>query len=205
MPFLAQTTSLTRYRLSDEPPKSLWGEVLERLRKNAFQDIDATAEERSFGWVCFDDWLDPAFDAAPPEKGAYLAFSLRLDTRRVAPAVFKKYYQLALRQALAAVDDESKRFLSKDRKRELREQVALKLRARSLPVPAVFEVVWNTRDGLIWLASTNSKVRALFEDCFQQTFGLSLEPQAPFFLAGRLLGEDAVSRLEALEPSDFAG
>ena len=36
--------------------------------------------------------------SAPPEKGAYLAFALRLDTRRIPPAVLKKYVTIALRE-----------------------------------------------------------------------------------------------------------
>jgi DNA recombination-dependent growth factor C len=204
VPFLAASGGFTRYRLTDPVPDGLWAEIPKRLKDNAFRDIDATADERSFGWVSLDDWLDPEFAAAPPEKGQYLAFTLRLDTRRVSPAVFKKHLQIAVNEYLSGIDDPAKRFVSKGRKQELKEQVALRLRARSLPVPAVFDVVWNTASGVILLATTNAKIRSLFEDHFLATFELNLEPQTPFFLASRLLGEEAVSRLENLEPTNFA-
>ncbi len=186
MPFLAASGGFTRYRLTDPVPDALWAEIPDRLKKNAFQDIDRTADERSFGWVSFDDWLDPGFTAAPPEKGQFLAFTLRLDTRRVSPAVFKKHLQLAVNEYLSGIDDPAKRFVSKGRKAELKEQVALRLRARSLPIPAVFDVVWNTANGTLLLASTNAKVKSLFEDHFLATFELNLEPQKPFFLASRM-------------------
>lgn len=204
MTLLAASVSLTRYRILDEVTPQLLREAPERLKKQAFRDIDHTADERSFGWVCADDWLDPDWRTAPPEKGHYLVFALRLDTRRVQPAVFKKHVILAEREYLASVKDEEKRFLSKDRKREIREQVALRLRARALPVPAVFAAFWDTRTHTVALASTNAKVRALFEDLFTLTFETTLEPLTPFFLASRLLGEAAVGRLEAIEPSDFS-
>lgn len=204
MSLISASVSLTRYRILDDVTQQLMLEAPERLKKQAFRDIDHTADERSFGWVSAEDWLDPDWRAAPPEKGQFLVFSLRLDTRRIQPAVFKKHVILAERDYLASIKDEEKRFLSKDRKREIREQVALKLRARSLPVPAVFEAYWDTRSHIVCLASTNSKVRALFEDLFTLTFELTLEPLTPFFLAGRILGEEAVSRLEALESTDFS-
>ncbi|MFW5487716.1 MAG: hypothetical protein ACNI3A_04735 [Desulfovibrio sp.] len=203
MGFLSSSVSYTRYRVVGDIPEGLWREVPERLLKNAFQDIDHNAEERSFGWVCFDDYLDTEWKSAPPEKGEFLTWSLRLDTRRIQPAVFKKYFELALREYKESIKDDEKKFVSKSRKTEIREQVALRLRAKSLPVPAVFEAAWNMQTGIIYFGSTNAKARALFEDCFTLTFELELEPQTPFFLASRILGEEAVSRLENIDPTVF--
>lgn len=205
MPFFSSSVSLTRYRIMDEVSDQLLREAPERLVKHAFQDIDHTADERSFGWVCADDYLDCRWQASPPEKGHFFVFSLRLDTRRVQPSVFKKHVLLAERDFLASITDPEKRFMSKDRKREIREQVMLKLRARAMPVPAVFEAAWDLRTHTVYLASTNSKVRSLFEDLFTLTFELALEPLTPFFLAARMLGEEALPRLESLEPTDFPG
>lgn len=203
MSLLSASVSLTRYRIIDEVTDQLLREVPERLKRNAFRDIDHTADERSFGWVSADDWLDSDWRSAPPEKAHYFVFSLRLDTRRIQPAVFKKHVILAERAYLEGIADEDKRFLSKDRKREIKEQVALKLRARTYPVPAVFEVAWDRRTHRICLATTNGKIRSLFEDQFTLTFELGVEPLTPFFLATHMMGEAALMRLEALQPSDF--
>jgi len=203
--FFSSSVSLSRYRIMDEVSDQLLREAPERLVKHAFQDIDHTADERSFGWVCADDYLDSRWHTSPPEKGHFLVFSLRLDTRRVSPAVFKKHVTLAERAFLESITDPDKRFMSKDRKREIREQVMLKLRTRALPVPAVFEAAWDLRTHTVYLATTNSKVRSLFEDQFTLTFELALEPLTPFFLATHMLGEEVLSRLESLEPTDFSG
>ncbi len=203
MSFLSSSVALTRYRIVEDVPSTLYQAVPARLKEWAFRDIDATTDERSFGWTNIDDMLDVGFTQSPPEKAHYLAFSLRLETRRVQPAVFKKHYQIALKAETAKAKEQGKNFLSRDRKRELKEQVELKLRARALPVPAVFNALWNTQNNQVWLDTTNSKARALFEDQFAMTFELHLEPLSPFFLALEMLGEDAAASLENLEPTLF--
>lgn len=53
---MSASVGLTRYRIVEEDiPSSLWHEVEDRLKRNSFRDIDASAEERSFGWVSFDN------------------------------------------------------------------------------------------------------------------------------------------------------
>jgi len=200
---LSSSLGLTRYRVVEAIPDSLWAEAYKRLKDNAFRDIDATTDERSFGWCNIDNMLDMEWAESPPEKGHYLCFALRLDTRRIPPAVFKKHCMIALAQELEQAKAEGKAFISKDRRREIREQVMLRLRARSLPVPAVFDAVWSMRTGRVLFCSTNAKAKALFEDHFNLTFGLNLEPLTPFFLAMDILGEAATQRLETLEPSSF--
>ena len=203
MSILSTSLGLTRYRVVEDIPDSLWREVPKRLADNAFHDIDDSVDERSFGWCNIDNMLDLDWSDSPPEKGHYMCFSLRLDTRRIPPAVFKKHCMIALAKELAQAKTEGKSFISKDRRREIKDQVMLRLRARSLPVPAVFDAVWNTRDGRVILATTNAKARALFEDHFNLSFGLELEALTPFALATDMLGEAAVARLETLEPTSF--
>ena len=203
MSILSTSLGLTRYRVVDDVPDSLLREVPKRLQDNAFRDIDATTDERSWGWCNMDNMLDMDWAESPPEKGHYMCFSLRLDTRRIPPAVFKKHCMMALAKELEQAKAEGKAFIPKDRRREIKDQVMLRLRARSLPVPAVFDAVWNTQSGRILLACTNAKAKTMFEDHFELSFGLTLEPLTPFFLAMDMLGEAAASRLETLEPTSF--
>jgi DNA recombination-dependent growth factor C len=200
---LSASLGLTRYRIIEEVPRDLLQEVPEKLRKFGFVDIDATADERSFGWTNIDDMLDMNWTQSPPEKAEFFAFALRLDTRRIPPAVLKKHTTIALNKELEHNKEQGKNFVSRDRKREIKEQVTLRLRARTLPIPAVFDIVWNPRTNRLILATTNAKVRALFEDHFALTFDLHLEPLTPFFMAMDILGEDAAPRLEHLDPTIF--
>ncbi len=200
---LSASLGLTRYRIIEEIPGELLQQVPEQLAQNSFVDIDNTAEERSFGWTNIDDFLDVNWAVSPPEKAEYFAFSMRLETRRVQPAVLRKHYQIALKAELERNKEQGKTFVSRDRKRELKEQVTLKLRARSLPVPAVFDVVWAPSVNRVYLDTTNAKARSLFEDLFIQTFDMHLEQLAPFYMAMEMLGEESVEKLENLDPTIF--
>jgi len=205
MGLLAASGGFTRYRIVGDVQDQILREAPDRLKRFAFVEIEESAEERSFGWVALEDYLDTEWNCAPPEKGHYLTFALRLDTRRVSPAVLKKHLRLALDHEKALIKDTGKAYISKDRKKEIAERVKLSLMARSLPIPAVFEAVWNTLDHVIWLCTTNSKVQTLFEDLFTMTFELHLEPQTPAYLAERIVGAERSLALEQLEPSYFAG
>jgi DNA recombination-dependent growth factor C len=202
--FLSASASFTRYRIIEEIPDTLWPEIADRLRRNAFKDIDHTADERSFGWVAFDDMLDADWRSAPPQKGEFITMGLRLDTRRIPPAVFKKHLALALADEMERMEQtKGKAYVSRDRKNELKEQTKLRLMARTLPIPAQFDVVWNVTSGVVYLASIQSKLRALFEDMFTMTFDLHLEPMTPYYQALARMGEERASVLDDLEPTVF--
>ena len=98
MSFTKASSSFSRFAITDPIPASLWPQIGDKLRQYSFKDIDNLPEERSWGWVNIDDMLDSEWITSPPEKGGYITFSLRLDTRRVSPAVLKKHTMLALRE-----------------------------------------------------------------------------------------------------------
>jgi DNA recombination-dependent growth factor C len=201
MSFLKSSTGFTRFRISDPVPAELWPEITNLLRRNSFTDIDELPEERSAGWTAYGDILDTAFASAPVEKGPYIVFSLRLDTRRVPPGVIKKHLALAVKKEEEQNRQMGRKFISRDRRKELKEQVLHKLRMRFLPVPAEFEVVWNTAQSVVFFASTREQMTDLFEEFFVRTFNLHLTPLTPFELAASLSGDTTL--LEGLEETEF--
>ena len=194
MSFVKASSSFTRFRIIDDISQELWEAIPEKLHQFSFTDIDNTAEERSFGWTNFDDMLDTSWQISPPEKADYLAFSLRLDTRRIPPAVMRKHVQLA---------KQGKKFIARERKKELAEQVKLRLMGKFLPIPAEFQIVWNTTTGRVYLASTQQKIIELFLDLFTRSFNIRLEQLQPYNLALSLLGNDVSEKLDALEGTQF--
>ena len=180
MGFANSSCSFTRFRVLDSMTDEQWNAVPDKLRQYAFQDIDELPEMQAHGWVCFEDMLDSQWRTAPPQKGAYFVFSLRLDTRRIPAGVVKK------------------------RKKELKEQVLLRLRQRFLPVPAEFNVIWNTARNEVWFASTQNRMIDLFMEFFLQSFDVHLEQLTPYSLAETLLDEETMSRLDRMEPTEFA-
>lgn len=203
MGFLASSCSFTRFKITDSIPGDFWEQLPAKLKQFAFQDIDAIPEERAWGWVSFEDMLDIEWRSAPPEKGMYLAFGFRLDTRRIPPAVLRKHLQVALREEEIRIREQGKKFIGRERKQELRDQVRLRLMQRFLPIPAVFDVVWATDASIVYLASTQTKLIELFMEHFTLTFALHLEPLTPYLLAASFLDDAAIQRLDTLEPAQF--
>ena len=119
MGILSASCSFTRFKITEPVPKELWMEIPAKLRQFAFQDIDDIAEERAWGWTRFEDMLDMQWRSAPPEKGAYLAFALRPDTRRTHPAVLKKYVTIVLRDEDARIKEQGQTSFARDRQNEL--------------------------------------------------------------------------------------
>lgn len=180
MHLLKPSGSFTRYAL----PHPVQGDVSAHIQRHRFRPIDATSDERAFGFVPLEDMLDHDWMQHHPACGAYHVYSLRLDTRRVSPAVLRKERTLAEKEARQEAIKEGRNFLSRDRKKELAEQVKLRLLAKAPPVPAVFDVVQG--EGLVWLNSVNGKVSALFQDIFANAMDCPLIPLDAVGLADRL-------------------
>lgn len=203
MSFLRPSVSFTRFKISEAPPAELWTSIPAKLKQFAFVDIDNIPEERSWGWVNFDDMLDAEWTVSGPEKGHYLVFSLRLDTRRISPAVLRKHIAMTLRDEERKNKEEGKTFVSRTRKKEIKEMIQAKLMARTLPIPAEFNAIWDTRQNIICLASTHGKVIELFCNHFNATFELTLEQLTPYSLATHFLGENIAVKLDVLTPTVF--
>ena len=202
MGFLNSSCSFTRFRVIDPVPDGLWAEIPQLLKKGAILDIDETTDSQADGWVSFDDYLDTTWQAGPPQKGAYMAFSLRLDIRRIPAGVVRKYLDLALKREKAANKKKGKKFISRERRKELKEQVQISLRRRFLPVPNEFNVIWNTANNEIWFASTQEKVIELFAQRFLDTFKLHIEQLTPPALALSMLGDAAEEAVHDADQAD---
>lgn len=203
MGFANSSCSFSRFRIVDAVDDALINAIPDRLRRFAFTDIEDMPEMQAAGWVSYEDMLDTAWEIAPPHKGEYAVFSLRLDTRRIPAGVIKKHVALAIKEEKARLAENNQKFVSRERKKELREQVMLKLRERFLPVPAEFNVLWNLRTGAVWFASIQAKMIDLFMESFLSTFELHLEQLTPYALATEILGEDIAAKLDRLEATQF--
>ena len=204
MGFLNASSSFTRFSIVDPVPEQLWADIPDLLKKGALLDIDELPEMEAKGWTCFDDYLDTQWVTASPHKGEYLAFTLRIDTRRIPAGVIRKHVTLALKKEKLANLAQGKAYISKERKKEIKEQVTLRLRQRFLPVPAEINVVWSIRKNEVWLASVQNKVIELFMQLFLDTFQLHLQQLTPSALAIQLMGEGQVETIDRIEATVFA-
>ena len=203
MGFASRSCSFTRFKIIDPVSEELLAQIILKLQQAAFRDIDDTLEMEAHGWVNFENMLDSEWSSTPPQKGAYIVFSLRQDLRRIPVAVIKKHLSLALIDEKNRISEQGKKFISRERKKEIKEQVLLRLRSRFLPIPGEFNVLWATTKNEVWFASTQSKMIDLFMEHFFNTFDLHLEQMTPYNLANSMLGEDAQVQLDKLEATQF--
>lgn len=204
MGFANASVSFTRLRILDPVTNELLREVPERLRRHAFVDIDDLPEMQAQGWVCFEDFLDTEWAEASPQKGGYFVFSLRVDKRKIPAGVIRKQVALALQQEKEVLRAHNKTFISRERKKEIKEQVLLRLQQRFLPVPGEFNVIWLLEKNEVWFASTQNGMIDLFMEIFLQTFDLRLEQLTPYLLAMNLLDEAMLLHLDRLEATQFS-
>lgn len=207
MSFLKNTVSFTRFRVQGAT-KEIKEQFADKLRQFAFMPIDDTAQEKAFGWTSIDDAEDFAF-ADSPWKGNFLCFAFRVDQRKISPAVLKRALRKALDEEQQKLAQIGRKYISRDRKKEITEQVKLRLLAKTLPVPAVYEVVWDTERDCIYFEGTGSKLIDSFTASFYSTLGkenartIDFEQLSPFFLAETLLPDHENLRLENLEQTVF--
>lgn len=189
---------MTRYRVKEEPPETLTDDYLTgRLTKNAFLDIEHAPEERSLGWVEFFNHLGANFNPATYRFGGLLAFTLRLDSRKVPARTVARYY--AVREA--RVVEQTGRRPNSRTKKQLKETVRSELLQRALLNTELMEAAWLFRENEIWLAAAGEKKRETFEELWSRTFGLALQMLVPVTAGLELLSGDLRKALLDLKSS----
>jgi hypothetical protein len=170
MGLLANTVSISQFRVvGDLPPVDLRDWVAEQLNRHAFRSIEEGIEELAVGWVTADD--HQATDFTIPRScrfDHYLLFTLRKDQRRVPAPLLKAYQRVAEQEFLAA--NPSFFRVPKQKREDIRDAVKLRLLARTLPSPATCDVLWDTRSGMVTLASVSGPMVDLFESEFKKCF-----------------------------------
>ena len=197
MGILNNTVSVCQFQvLGASPATDLATWVGEGLVRDGFRSIEQTSEELSSGWVQLDDYQDSGFaDLHTFQHYHYLAFSLRRDQRKLPTALLKPYLKKAEEDWLA-VNPQFKR-VPKQQREDLRDAVRGSLFAKTLPVPAIYDAVWDTRTNLVTFASLGTKAVDLFVEQFKKSFdGLRLVSLHPFARAGRVIDDQLQPTLD---------
>ena len=188
MGILNNTVSICQFQiLGTLPATELTAWVGENLANDGFRSIEQTSEELSSGWVQLDDYQESSFaDPHTFQRDHYFVFSLRRDQRKL-PSTLVKPYMLKAEQEWLAANPQFKR-VPKQQRDDLRDAVRGSLFAKTLPVPAIYDVIWDTRSNLITFSSLGTKTVDLFVDQFKKSFeGLRLVPLHPFARAGQVI------------------
>jgi hypothetical protein len=171
------TLTFSRYRLIGALPDHFPDFFNERIRKNAFQTVWRTAEEKATGWTGLADPLDTEFQDASYAQGRYLLFSLRVDRKSVAPSLLRLRVTEAERGKLKETGQKK---LYREQRDAIREAVRLELLGRTLPVPSFFEICWSVPENTLIFCSLSDKVFEDLQELFRNSFQLTLCPHMPW-------------------------
>ncbi|MCI5143456.1 MAG: DNA recombination-dependent growth factor C [Candidatus Electrothrix sp. ATG1] len=198
MGLLSGSASFTRFMVEGEVPENFWDFVAQRVAEHSFQDIDDTIDEYSIGWVSVADMFDSEFAFSSYAAGDYVVLSLRIDERKVAPAVLKKY---TAKEESRIRQEKGLRRLSRNVRLEIKERIRAELVRKSPPIPAVYDLCWNLSNNTLLFFSNSRKAIALLEDLFRETFELSLVMQIPWNNALQLTDPATAEKLADLQPA----
>jgi hypothetical protein len=171
------TLTFSRYRLIGALPDHFPDFFNERIRKNTFQTVWRTAEEKATGWTGLEDPLDMEFQYASYAQGRYLLFSLRVDRKSVAPSLLRLRILEAERSKLSETGQKK---LYREQREAIREAVRLELLGRTLPIPSFFEICWSVTENTLIFCSLSDKVFEDLQELFKDSFQLALCPYMPW-------------------------
>jgi hypothetical protein len=191
-------------RLVAAPPKRVQREALAAaVCRRAFRDLELDVGERpeSSGWVGIHDPLVTELGPADLFFQHYLVVGFRWDRRVVPPKLLWIERRRLEEQRRAERGVER---LSAPERKEIRDEVARRLMARALPVPRLFDCIWNLDTGHLYFTGKVRAAREAFAECFRQTFGVAPVPLIPY-LAAEHVGLDAhqVEAVRAVEPASL--
>ena len=198
MGLLTGAASLTRFAVSGDLPSSPWDFIAEQISRHSFRDIDDTLDEYSVGWVSVANMFDSSFAYSSYAAGDYVALTMRIDERKVTPAVLKKFI---MKEEERLKRERQIPRLSRSVRLEIKDRVRAELVRRAPAVPSTFDLAWNLADNTLLFFSTSRKAMALLEDLFKETFGLSLVLQIPWTLGQRMAEGEARQRYEEMRPA----
>ncbi|MFZ5797269.1 MAG: DNA recombination-dependent growth factor C [Desulfobulbus sp.] len=197
MGLLSGSASFMRFSVEGELPESFWDVVSDKVAAHSFRDIDDSLDEYSIGWVSVASMFDATFEQCPYAVGDYVVLSMRVDERKVSPAVLKK---CVLKEEERIKREKQIPRLGRSALMEIKERIRTQLVRKSVPIPAVYDLAWNLSDGTLLFFSTNKKAMVLLEELFKESFGLSLILQIPWNTASHVADQASLARLEQLRP-----
>lgn len=202
MGLLSSTASITRYRVGGKLEEPILETAANGLKRHVIGEIDGNLSEKAVGWTSFEYPFEPDFEGSSFVIGPYLVFALRIDKKTIPGKVLKK--QCAVEETKVLAKSNAK-YLSKQEKHLIREQVEATLMMRVPATPNVYDVIWNHEAGSLWFFSTLKSSNEDLEVLFVKSFKLALVSLFPFTMADLAAGlsQNERDRLAALSPTIF--
>lgn len=180
-----------------------WKErYLQSIIKNAFKPLTPEGEaEASDGWVPIDRPLYTDFDLYTVLYDHFINLGLRQDKYMIPAALLKAHVEEGEREYRL---QNGKERLSKFEKEDIKVMVKRKLKEKQLPRMKVIDMSWDMQAGKVRFWSQSNTTCELFQEFFEDTFGLTLQPANPYINALQLdLDQEQIDDLGFVEPSTF--
>jgi len=200
MGFVKGSASFVRFSVQGDLPEDPLDYIADRVVSFSFKDIDDNYDEYSIGWVSVLNMFDSNFEYGSYMAGDYITLTMRIDERKVSPAILKK---MVLKEEERVRREKQIPKLSRVMKVEIKERVRVELVRKAIPVPSTYDLCWSLGDSTVLFFTTNKKVHTVLEDFFKDSFGLLLRQQIPFTIAEHLLRAEDIQRLDSLRPELF--
>lgn len=202
MGLLSSSVSIAQYRVEGKLEKPVIETVARCLKKNVIPDVDEDIADRTVGWTSFDKPFNPDFDGSSFLIGTYFVFSLRIDKKTVPTSLIRKHCAMETAKRLAAT---GRKYLSRDEKSMIREQVTSVLTLRIPAIPNVYDLIWNYEKSSLWFFSTLKSANEELETLFFRSFQLPLIRLFPYTTADLAMGLSDTQRdnLVKLTATDF--
>ena len=167
--------------------------VIASLQRQRFRPEVHGLSRRS-GWVSLYEPFTGELDAESVSLGEFMVFAMRIDERKVPSSLVKQHLALEEQRYM---EEKGVRRVPGSVRKKLKEQVEFRLLEKALPVPGIFDVAWDIKEGVVYLFSCSQKVIGEFQALFKATFEFMPVPVVPYTLASKISGNDVVTGLSA--------
>ena len=200
MGLLSSNVSITRYQVLGQLADPIMDTLTRLLTQNAIVEIDDEDMDQSAGWTSFEDPFTPDFNGSTFVMGSQFIFSFRMDKKAIPSKVVNKRYRQEITKRLK---ESGKEFLSRNEKKQIKEDVIRELSLRIPATPNVYDVLRNYEKYSLWFFSTQKSANEAFEVFFTKSFKLNLVRRFPYTAALESLTNSEEDLLNRLTPSHF--
>lgn len=198
MGLLKGSLTFSRYRVKGELPAEFRTFFNAQIKKYAFQELTASAEDQAFGWTSLENPLDTRFEGTRCSAGDFFYFTFRVDRKAVPPSLLRLK---CLEEERRSLKDSGKKRLFREQAKEIKERVYLQLLTRAYPVPSFYDVLWTPSGGWLLVGSHTDKVFQIFEDLFKLSF--NMRPASCLPWDADSLDQQSAAAIATLEGGNF--
>lgn len=202
MGILSSSIAVCQYKVMGDIPKGdLYEWIAEGLRAKAFRPLEDRGGEESVGWVHGNDPEASSFGTPHTFwHGRYAHFGLRREKRKVPGALLKSKVAEAERDFLKRNSHLNR--VPKAQRDEIKASIRETLLKRALPVPAVWDVVWDTTNHVVTFTNVSTAAMELLEKLFAASFpDIRLSYIHPIVRAEQVVPEALAEKLKELRSS----